>query len=103
MRSAGRKDLEVIQSTSKATADAFQEVLQKLGAWSPIHRVSKCYPSNLGATRRTVYRVIRRAGYVAFATKVTAVPYEGMIGCVRVPNDMVYVRRTDHPVWAGSA
>jgi len=108
MSSAGRKDIEVMQTTSKDMADSFQEILQKLGTWSKIHRVA---PSALNGNvdgrpikaRHTLFRLVRRAGDVAFATYVERVPYCGQIGCVSVSAPAVYVRRNDHPVWAGSA
>jgi hypothetical protein len=108
MSSEGRRDIEVQQTTSKAIADSFQEILQKLGGWSKVHTVSRAerHGSVCGVpvkARHTLYRVVRRAGTVAFPTHVERVPYRGLIGCASVPAGSVYVRRNDHPVWAGSA
>ena len=108
MSSSGRKDIQVMQTTSKVMADGLQEILQKLGTWSKIHKVaaSKLSGNDHGRpiwARRTLYRLVRRAGDVAFATYVEQVPYAGQIGCVSVSAPAVYVRRNDHPVWAGSA
>jgi len=100
MRSKGRKDIEVIQTTSRDIADAFQEVLQKLGTWSIVHRTDGV-TNKFG--RRTIYRVLRRAGDIAFATHIERTSYQGMTGSVAVPNGAIYVRRNNHPVWAGSS
>jgi hypothetical protein len=104
MASPGRKDIEVGQTTSKEMADGFQEVLQKLGGWSIVHTVIEKPRGDVCGrpviTRHTLYRVVRRAGNVAFATKIENVSYKGTIGRIIVPNGTVYVRRNDHPVWS---
>lgn len=108
MSSAGRTDIEVMQTTSKAMADGLQEILQKLGGWSKVHKVATSKKDG-GVNgrpikaRRPLYRLVRRAGMVAFPTHVECAFYCGQIGCVSVPAGSVYVRRNDHPVWAGSA
>jgi hypothetical protein len=99
MHSAGRKDIEVNQTTSQTIADGFQEILQKLGGWSIIHRVPR---SEKRYGERPLYRVVRRAGDVVFA-RAERLGYQGMIGAVSVANTGVYVRRNGHPVWAGSS
>jgi hypothetical protein len=100
MSSSGRKDIEVIQTTSRSMIDSFQEILQKLGTWSPIHVVHRKPESH--PHWHTLYRVVRRASPVAFATHISRVTYSEMIGCVAVPNPAIYVRRGDRPVWSGS-
>lgn len=100
------KEIRLACTTSPWLVDGLQEVLQKLGSWA-IRRYSMPNrgpaPSGHQSKRRICYRLTRRGTSIASATTVDRVPYDGFIGSVAVPADVVYVRRGDHPIWAGSA
>jgi 8-oxo-dGTP pyrophosphatase MutT (NUDIX family) len=102
MRAPGRNDSQVVSTSSKGMADDFQELFQKLGRWGIIQKTEKWYPSYIGKTHRPNYRLVFRAGEVAYAHKKDRVPYNGMIGCVGVPNGIVYVRRNNRPLFASN-
>lgn len=98
----GRKPLDSISTTSKVMAGQLQEILQKLGGWGLLQCIDfSKYQSCVGVSRHLSYRINRRAGVVACATKVEHAPYEGMVGNVQVNGRPVYVRRNYRPVWAG--
>jgi len=104
MVAAGRKPLDVISTTSEDMAGRLQEVIQKMGTWSLIQTVDfRKYANKAGIkANRLCYRMVRRAGAVAFASKIEPVPYRGLIGSVRVSAGAVYVRRNNRPVWSGT-
>ena len=101
------KEIRSAYSTSLDLMDGMQEVLQKMGGWA----IRRLKPMDRGPgpkgeikmRRRPCYCIFRRHGDVASATNVDRVSYEGPIGSVAVPADVVYVRRGGHPIWAGSA
>jgi len=101
------KEIRSAYSTSLDLMDGLQEVLQKMGGWA----IRRLLPMDRGAgprgqievRRRPCYKIFRRHGAVASATNVDRVPYEGFIGSVAVPADVVYVRRDGWPIWAGTA
>jgi hypothetical protein len=98
----GRKPLDSVSTTSSVMAGQLQEVLQKLGGWGLLQCIDfSKYKSRLGLSSHLSYRLNRRAGIVACATKIERVPYNGMIGNVQVCGRPVYVRRNYRPVWAG--
>ena len=103
MKNPGRKPVDVVSTTSEGMAGDLQEVLQKLGGWSLIQCIDfSKYPSKLGATTRLTYRLIRRAGDVAFASAIDRIPYSGMLGSARAGVAAIYVRRGNRPVWSAA-
>lgn len=100
---SSRKPLDVVSTSSPAMAGHLQEILQKLGGWALIQVIDHGkYPGRKGKTSHLTHRLVRRSGTVAFATKIEAVPYRGMIGNVETGTGPVYVRRNYRPVWAGA-
>jgi hypothetical protein len=101
------KEVRSAYSTSLGLMDGLQEILQKMGGWA----IRRLMPADRGpgpkgeikVKRRPCYKIYRRHGDVASATNVDRISYEGPIGSVVVPADVVYVRRGGWPIWAGSA
>jgi LAGLIDADG DNA endonuclease family protein len=102
MESEGRKPVDVISTTSPQMAGELQEVLQKLGGWSLIQIIDTNKYEGRGRGRKHLtHRLIRRAGTVAFASKIERIPYCGPVGNACVGGRAVYVRRNNRPVWSG--
>lgn len=89
---------ENIVTTSRAVADGLVEVLQKTGRWGVIRVHKSVSPLSV----HEAYRVCAHARPVAQVV-VSTVPYSGMVGCVSVPNGIVYVRRNGKPAWCGNS
>ena len=88
-------------TVSERLADDLQEVAQKIGYWSRIS-VRKGRPNFWGGhdTRQSYVLGLRRTMFVQ--TNVDSVPYSGRVGCVQVPNGVIYVRRNGTPSWCGN-
>lgn len=86
-------DRQMIASTSAGMMGDLQEVLQKIGSWG-IVRSHK-------AEHRPIYKIGSRLSKVAQCRK-TVVDYNGYIGCVNVPNGVIYVRRNGAPIWSSN-
>lgn len=86
-------------TTSEQYADDLIEVAQKAGgeAWIDAH---DAHPTTWGKRRQ--YRVNFRPGAAHQVPKPTVEHHTGRIGCVSVPNGIVYVRRNGRPAWCGN-
>lgn len=101
-----------ITTTSKKMADQIQELAQKLGysasirTWSP-NELNK-YKSSTNKNgvpiinKKTQYRIILRTSRF-FSFDMEKIHYKGKIGCVSVPNTIIYVRRNGKPCWSGNS
>lgn len=101
-----------ITTTSAKLADQFQEITQKLGYSTSIRtytmdELNKYSPTiNKSGTpilnKRSQYRLtIRNSRFFSFDLEKTT--YKGHIGCVTVPNGIIYVRRNGKPCWSGNS
>lgn len=101
-----------ITTTSEKMADQIQELAQKLGysasirTWSP-NELNK-YKSSINKNgipiinKKTQYRIILRTSRF-FSFDMEKVSYKGKIGCVSVPNTIIYVRKNGKPCWSGNS
>lgn len=93
-------DQQVAATASPELAGQLQEIVQKLG-YSCSARECETRATSLVPTTGIIFKLrIRTTFYPAF--QATEVPYSAMVGCVSVPNGVVYTRRNGHPMWAGS-
>ncbi len=94
-------------TTSKAMADDFQEMAQKVGWNSSLRRVK---PQTSVLDGRTI---TNGGGYsITFKKRATRaelhrrnfsrVPYDGFVYCLNVPHHTLYVRRGGKPHWNGN-
>jgi thymidylate synthase (FAD) len=107
----GRQDRETYSTTSRKLADAVQELALKLGRSATVrpHRVTpgdgqdgteprwrvEIYPSR--NSRPALCRTKADAD-----NEMGVERYDGLIHCVEVPNNTLYVRRNGYPVWCGN-
>ena len=86
-------------TTSRGLADDVMEAAQKAGqeAWIDARAA---HPDTYG--RRHQYRVCFRPGDAHRVPQPTVEWYTGRIGCVSVPNGIIYVRRNGRPAWCGN-
>jgi replicative DNA helicase Mcm len=93
-------------TTSRTLADDVVEVLQKMGkqGWYEVVRFAN--GTTIGGTRvkskRTQYRVTERPGEGSAVPVPSPVPYSGAIYNVRVPNELIYVRREGRTTWCAA-
>lgn len=96
---AHHRDHEVVATASPWLAGQLQEIVQKLGSCGSVRKY-KTRANSLVKTEGTIYKLRIRYG-VRPSFRMDAVPYTGMIGHVRVPNGVIYVRRNGIPAWSG--
>jgi hypothetical protein len=97
----GASTASVTATASKRLADQTQEIVQKLGMSAAV-REYKTRPTSLVASAGIIYKVrVRATERPAFG--VSAIPYSGAVGQMRVTNEAVYVRRSGKPVWAAAS
>lgn len=101
-----------IVTTSKKMADGLQELAQKMGYSARISTRTveywEKYKSTTTSTgreikaKRTQYHIsLRTSHYNSF--DMEKIYYKGKIGCVSVPNTIIYVRRNGIPGWTGNS
>ena len=86
-------------TTSRRLADQVQEIWQKCGVYSRV-TAKDPHPTTFG--KRTVYLVAARHETEFQMPKPAAVPYDGNVYCVSVPNGIVLVRRNGKAMWCGN-
>lgn len=86
-------------TTSQRLADQVQEIWQKCGVYSSVITKAQ-HPTSFG--KRTIYQVCARRETEFQVPKAQAVPYNGDVYCVSVPNGIVLVRRNGKTMWCGN-
>lgn len=95
-------DAQVVATASPQMAGQLQEVAQKIGYPCSVRKY-KSRANALVRTEGTIYKLrVRTTIYPAFQV-VAEAPYAGMVGCVRVANGIIYVRRDGKPAWCGAS
>lgn len=95
-----------LYTSSRRMADELQELVQKIGASATISaddRVGReiVFDDRRAMTNHVNYRV-NISDSVVRRFSVDAQSYSGTIGCVSVPNGILYVRRNGKPCWSGN-
>jgi len=85
------------RTVSKRLADDFQEICLKTGVRGAVHA------RNTGACLVWDVNIARENLTPSIHTEPVRVQYDGMIGCVTVPNHTVIVRRNGIPVVSGNS
>jgi len=93
-------------TVSSRLADDLQEVAQKVGAYATIRRRA---PRDCRIEGRDIPASSQRDAYYLALNRaecrsvhVERSRYTGMVRCVSVPNEVLYVRRNGSPVWCGN-
>lgn len=95
-----------LYTSSKRMADQLQELAQKVGLSASIGEDDRrgkviWVTDHIAMTNAINYRVnISNSSYRKFSA--TSIPYKGKIGCVSVPNGILYVRRNGKAYWSGN-
>ena len=110
-RRAGQADKEVYSTTSRRLSDQVQELALKLGRSASVRphlaRVGDGHFGEKPRWRVTIYSP-RNSRPALCRTREQAdnhmgvEHYNGVIHCVEVPNNTLYVRRNGYPVWCGN-
>lgn len=93
---------KIYATVSRRMADDLSELILKAGGvpavrWQP--DAAGSYPSTIGG----VWLVTEQKPREHRATRIDRVPYDGMVGCVTVPNGLVYARRNGKSQWSGNS
>lgn len=101
-------DLWRFSTASRIMADQIQELVQKIGYSAKIHIRQPDFTtfSEVGGRRvyqRNLQYEISVRGSTAHGFEMVEEFYDGMVGCVTVPNGTLYVRRNGKPVWSGNS
>lgn len=86
-------------TTSARLADQVQEIWQKCGMYSS---VATKQPHPTSFSKRVQYHVRSRRESEFQMPIPAAVPYDGRVYCVSVPNGIVLVRRNGKTMWCGN-
>jgi hypothetical protein len=103
----GSKTAPVIYTSSRKMADQLQELVQKTGKSATIAeddrrgRKLKFEGNREGNTNHVSY-IVSMSDSKMRRFSVASEQYSGMIGCVSVPNGILYVRRNGKACWSGN-
>jgi len=103
----GSKTAPVIYTSSRKMADQLQELVQKTGKSATIAeddrrgRKLKFDGNREGNTNHISY-IVSMSDSKMRRFSVASEQYSGMIGCVSVPNGILYVRRNGKACWSGN-
>jgi len=105
MMGDGLHDGRSYSTTSKRLADDVQEILLKMGRVGNIVRIDNNNP-NLSNTKPLYTVHIPRTEYNPLCASAPShrgfTNYKGMVYCVKVPNELIYVRRNGKPLFCGN-
>jgi hypothetical protein len=99
---------ETISTVSPHMADDLQEIAQKIGRSASV-RSGQDTADTVMPGGRVIKAVNKRRRYTVALSRseyrtwqVERVPYDGVVFCVSVPNEVLYVRRNGKPAWCGN-
>lgn len=91
-----------LRTVSKQLADDFQEICIKTGMRASVHKrncTNNDYPNNSCYDVSVTFK----RNEPAIHKKPDIIKYDGMIGCVEVPNHVIIVRRNGIPIVSGNS